>query len=194
MVQERIARSLMTENTENPTVLHLAQMSMNRSHPFKLELDAEQMSLMADALGILALKKARFEGAVHPEDGDNWRLEAKLGATVVQSCVVTLDPVTTRIDEDVVRKFRKDWPGVDTHLEEVEMPEDDTVDPLSDHIDLLAFIQEAIALALPPYPRSTETPLESAQYAPPGVTPMSDADAKPFAALAQLKGKMKGED
>ncbi|WP_420555932.1 YceD family protein [Roseovarius sp.] len=184
----------MSEKTENPTVLHLAQMSMNRSHPFRIEPDAPDMARMAEDLGILALKKVRLEGAMHPDDGENWKLEARLGATVVQSCVVTLDPVTTRIDEEIVRKFRKDWPGVDTDMEEIEMPEDETIDPLSDQIDLRAVLQEAIALALPPYPRSTGTPSENAQYAPPGVTPMTDADAKPFAALAKLKGQLKDGD
>lgn len=184
----------MTGKTENPTVLHLAQMSMNKPHPFRIEPDVPDMARMAEELGILALKKVRFEGAMYPEDAENWRLEAQLGATVVQSCVVTLDPLTTRIDEEIIRKFRKDWPGVDTELEEVEMPEDETIDPLVDHIDLKAIMQEAIALALPPYPRNTETPLESAQYAPPGVTPMTDADAKPFAALAKLKDQIKDED
>ncbi len=184
----------MTEKIENTTVLHLAQMAMNRPHPFRIEPDPTTMARMAEDLGILSLKKAVFEGAMHPDDGENWRLEARLGATVVQSCVVTLDPVTTRIEEPVTRKFRKDWPGVHTDQEEVEMPEDETIDPLSDHIDLLAFMQEAIALALPAYPRSTGQELGTARYAPPGVTPLTDADAKPFAALAKLKEQLKDDD
>jgi len=184
----------MTDKTENPTVLHVAQMSMNRSHPFRIELSTPEMAQMADNLGILALRKTRFEGALHPDGQENWRLEAKLGATVVQPCVVTLDPVTTRIEENVVRKFQKDWPGVDLEVEEVEMPEDETIDPLTDQIDLKSLLQEALALALPPYPRSTETPLDSVQFAPPGVTPLTDADAKPFAALAALKDQLKDKE
>ncbi|MGK7653041.1 MULTISPECIES: YceD family protein [unclassified Roseovarius] len=184
----------MTEKTENTNVLHLAQMAMNRPHPFRIAPDAPTMARMADDLGILALKKAVFEGAMHPDDGENWRLEARLGATVVQSCVVTLDPVTTRIEEPVIRKFRRDWPGVDTEQEEVEMPEDETIDPLTDRIDLGEMMQEAIALALPPYPRSTGQELGTARYAPPGVTPLTDADAKPFAALAKLKEQLKDDD
>ncbi|MFN3208506.1 MAG: YceD family protein [Roseovarius sp.] len=184
----------MTGNTENPTVLHLAQMSMNRPHPFRVEPDAPALAQMAEALDIPAIRKARFEGVLTPEDGGNWRLDARIGATVVQSCVVTLEPVTTRIDEDVVRKFRKDWPGVDPDAEEVEMPEDETIDPLPEKIDVTVLMQEAIALALPPYPRSTDTPLETARYAPPGVAPMTDAEAKPFAALAKLKDQLKDSD
>ncbi len=184
----------MADKTENPTVLHLAQMPANRAHRFLVEPSAPEMAQMAEDLGILAVKKLRLEGALHPEDGGDWRLEARLGATVVQSCVVTLDPVTTRLEEDVLRKYRKDWPGVDTDQEEVEMPEDETIDPLPDQIDLFAVIREAIALALPPYPRSTGTPLENSQFAPPGVTPLTDADAKPFAALAALRDQLKDGD
>ena len=35
-------------------------------------------------------------------------LEADLGATVVQSCVVTLDPVTTRVEETALRRYTPD--------------------------------------------------------------------------------------
>lgn len=184
----------MADKTENTTVLHVAQMSKNRSHPFRIEPAAPDLAQMAEELGVLALRKVRFEGVLHPDDRENWRLEAELGATVVQSCIVTLDPVTTRIEEPVIRKFRKDWPGIDPELEEVEMPEDETIDPLTAQIDLMALLQECVSLALPPYPRSTETPLESARFAPPGVAPLTDADAKPFAALAALKDQMKDND
>ena len=184
----------MTDKTENPTVLIVARLSANRPHPFRIEPTAPEAAQMAEELGVLALRKIRFEGALHPDGKANWRLEATLGATVVQSCIVTLDPVTTRIEETVTRKFQKDWPGVDTDAEEVEMPEDETIDPLEDEIDLIALLQEALALALPAYPRSTDAEMTAAQFAPPGVTPLSDADAKPFAALAALKDQMKNED
>ena len=70
----------------------------------------------------------------------------------------------------------------------VDPEEDDEIEPLTDRIDLGLVAVEALALALPPYPRT------------PGATLAGEADAapeddapKPFAALAALRGKLGGE-
>jgi hypothetical protein len=44
------------------------------------------------------VRKLRFIGTLEPEGAQDWRLTADLGATVVQPCVVTLAPVTTRLE------------------------------------------------------------------------------------------------
>ena len=49
---------------------------------------------------------------------------------------------------------------------------------------------EALALALPDYPRAPDATLENAQVTEPGIAPMSDEDARPFAALAGLRDKL----
>ena len=96
--------------------------------PVRLEPDAAGRAAVAAHLGIPALRKLRLEGRLAPEGRRDWRLDAILGATVVQDCVVTLDPVTTRIDEPVVRRYlaalEPPPPG------ESEMPEDDEAEPL----------------------------------------------------------------
>jgi hypothetical protein len=54
----------------------------------------------------------------------------RLGATVVQPCVATLAPVTTRIETGVTRRYLADWQ--EPEGEEAEMPEDDTTEALPD--------------------------------------------------------------
>ncbi|NNK79430.1 MAG: DUF177 domain-containing protein, partial [Litoreibacter sp.] len=49
---------------------------------------------------------------------------------------------------------------------------------------------EALSLALPAYPRAEGAELGETVFSEPGTDPMSDEDAKPFAALAALKNKM----
>jgi uncharacterized metal-binding protein YceD (DUF177 family) len=154
--------------------------------PFLVEPDAEARGALARRLGASAIRKLRFEGELRPEGKGDWRLEAKLGATVVQPCVVTLAPVTTRIDEAVERRFLAHWsepePGSET-----EMPEDDSVEPLGAEIDPAAVMEEALALALPDYPRAEDAELGAAVFSEPGAEPLTDAAAHPFAALAKLK-------
>ena len=78
---------------------------------------------------------------------------------------------------------------------EVEMPEDETIDPLGEQIDLWAVMTEALALALPAYPRADRAELETDSAIPPGAAPIEEEETKPFAALADLKKKLedKGE-
>ncbi len=154
--------------------------------PFRVEPDAEDRKALARRLGASAISKLRFEGELRPEGKRDWRLEARLGATVVQPCIVTLAPVTTRIDETVERRFLAHWsepePGSET-----EMPEDDSVEPLGAEIDPAAVMEEALALTLPDYPRAEGAELETSVFTEPGANPLTDEAVHPFAGLAKLK-------
>lgn len=168
--------------------LRLADLASGRPTAFDLSPTADERKAIAAELGIIAIKKLRFAGALVPQGRSDWTLTADLGATVVQGCVVTLDPVTTRIDEQVQRRYTNDLPQIDAA--EVEMPVDDTVDPLPDTLDLAEVMIEALALALPPYPRSDSADLGTAVFAEPGKAAMTDDDAKPFAGLGALRDSL----
>jgi len=148
---------------------------------FDLRPGPDDLAQLADALGLLGLSKVRLAGRAAPAQG-GVELDARLGATVVQPCSVTLAPVTTRIEEPVLRRY---LPGLALPEpgSETEMPEDDSLEPLPDTIDLDAVLAEALALALPPFPRAPGAELGTAAFAAPGVTPLTDADASPFAVL-----------
>ena len=176
--------------TKLPThILRLADLTNKRPSSFDLEPDHDVRALIADALGIIGLKKLRFHGKIAPEGSTDWALSADLGATLVQACVVTLDPVTTRIDEKVTRRYLADMPEVVGA--EFQMDGDDTTEALPATLDLYQVLIEALTLALPPYPRKSEVELTQSTYAAPGITPMTDDDARPFAGLAALKGALK---
>lgn len=174
------------------TVLALNRLSRNTPHDFALNPDAAARDAAADSLGIEGVRKLRFEGTLQAEGRADWVLEARLGATVVQACVVTLAPVTTRIDVDVTRRYLADF--VEPDGEEAEMPEDDTAEALPDRLNLQALMLEALALALPDYPRAEDAALTTRQFAAPGVAPMTDEDAKPLAGLAALRDALEAPD
>lgn len=159
--------------------------------PLRLEPDAAALERLAAEFGLLGLRKVRLEGTLVPEGRRDWRLEARLGATVVQPCVATLAPVTTRIDEDVARRFVEGY--VPPQEDEAEVPEDDSVEPLPDVLDLGALLAEALALALPLYPRAPGAEPGDVQAAPPGVAPLTDESVRPFAALKALRDRQDGE-
>jgi uncharacterized metal-binding protein YceD (DUF177 family) len=175
------------------TQIRLAELPTGRPTSFTLEPTITERKAFAQVLGIIALKKLKFEGILAPQGRTDWTLQAKLGATVVQECVVTLNPVTTRIDEGVNRAYMKEIAEIDAT--ELEMSQDDTIDPLPEMLDLAQVMIEALSLALPAYPRSKDAELGDMAVTAPGVTPMSGDDAKPFAGLGALsKSLVKKEE
>lgn len=168
------------------TRIPVRELQRARGAAFDLRPDAQGRRDLAGAMGLLGLRKLSFSGRIVPEGRSDWRLEGRLGATVVQPCVVTLEPVTTRIEEPVERVFLAD-PPPEPEGDEVEMPEDDTTEPLGNTIDLGAVMAEALALALPAYPRAPGAELGDARFAAPGATPLTDAEEKPFSGLRTLR-------
>ncbi len=109
-------------------------------------------------------------------------LDADLVADIVQSCVVTLEPVRTRIE----RKFSRDLhltPQARHPVKEIDIApvdEDGREEIASLRYDLAVPVLEELALAIEPYPRAPGVAFE----------PPPDPDAAelhPFAALRSLK-------
>lgn len=166
----------------------LPSAKVTRTVPFELTPDAATRAALAEEMGILGIKKLTLKGEIAPDGKKDLVLTGHLGATVVQSCVVTLESVTTRIDEPVLRRYVAGYEMPDEA--EVEMPEDESIEPLPAEIDLEAVMAEALALNLPPWPRAEGVEPVEIAVTEPGKVPMTDDDAKPFAALKSLKDKL----
>ena len=130
----------MTDNL----AFRVADLPQNQPTPFDLRPEDSERRALAEDLKLLGLRKLRFQGDVRASGKKDWALKGTLGATVVQPCVVTLDPVTTRLDVPVERLFTADFEYSEDP--EAEMPEDDSIEPLGTHIDLQQIMAEALAL------------------------------------------------
>ena len=129
-----------------PVVLRVAALSGRKATRFRFLPDAAARHAMAKDLGLLDLPALDMTGEIRPEGRGDFRLEARLTARAVQPCSVTLAPVPARVDETLVRRYLAtfEFPQAD----EVEIPEDDTTEPLPEVIDLAQVAAEALALAL----------------------------------------------
>lgn len=154
--------------------------------------DPAARKAISAALGLLDLPHMQFDGEIRPSGKRDLVLSGTLTALAIQPCSVSLEPVRTRINETVVRQYLADFQIADG--EEVEIPEDDTLEPLGETIDAAQVAIEALALALPLYPRAPGVDLGDVTVAAPGISPMSDADLKPFAGLAKLIDKSQSPD
>jgi uncharacterized metal-binding protein YceD (DUF177 family) len=161
----------------------------------EIEADAPARAAMAEIAGVrdissvhAAFDLSRRSGGVHVTG----RVQAKVG----QTCVVTLEPIESEIDEEVDLIFapaQEIAPQIDTDDGEsalVEAPE-----PIENGmIDLGRLATDVLYLAIDPYPRKQGAVFE------PQVT-ASDPEDHPFAALKALQtapekpapGKRKGK-
>jgi len=174
----------MKPNDISPYAYRAADLPTKKQTHFAYRPDGNERAVIASDLGLLSLKKLSFVGEISPLGRRDWRLTAKLGASIVQGCVVTLDPVPTRIDAVITREFHRELAAATG--DEFEMPADDEIEELGDYIDAYLIMQEALAIEMPDYPRSSKVKVEDLNFTEPGKQAMSDDDAKPFAALAAM--------
>jgi len=182
----------MTDPAPSRHAIRVSDLDASNSKAFEITPSSAELTQIQATLDLLGLRKVRLAGKLVPLGKRDWSLSAKLGATVVQPCVATLEPVTTRVETDVTRQFLSDFEDPDTP--EAEMPDDDTSEPLGIYIDPAAVLVEALSLALPLYPRAEGADETPYVHTKPGEKPMQDEDARPFAALAELMAKKEGDD
>lgn len=165
----------MPPKQSTPSVFRVADLRARKPTRFNLSPDVGARALLANELDILSVKQISFTGELRPTGRTDWLLEADLAAQVTQACVVTLAPVKATISEHVVRRYIAGL--TQPEGDEIEMPEDENAEPLAAVIDVGAVMAEALALALPLYPRAPDAD---------AALPEQEAPEKPFAGLADL--------
>jgi uncharacterized metal-binding protein YceD (DUF177 family) len=148
--------------------------------------NAEQRAAIAALGGLRSVASATASFDVVPIMNSRVKVSGRIRAAVGQTCVVTLDPIDSEIDEaiDLVFAPPSQIPEmadlvVDDLPPGVEPP--DPPEPIErGMIDLGRVATDALFLALDPYPRKPEVVFD------PPVEP-DDPDEHPFAALKALK-------
>jgi hypothetical protein len=112
---------------------------------------------------------------------DGLRVAGRVSATVVQSCVVTLEPIESEVDEAIELVFMPEAAlPADVPVLEASADATDPPEPLHNGVaDLGAAATEFLLLGIDPYPRKPGAVFAAA--AP------DDPASHPFAALAALK-------
>jgi len=172
-----------------PWILRLRHLDPKGDNRFDMRPDGAVCKDLAGFLGLSALRKLRLAGTLQQLENGDWKLDAMLGATVVQPCVVTDEPVTTRLDVPVTRIFSRSYSPIPEEDESV-FDGNDELEPLRHEIDMMAVLSESLSLAIPDYPRKADGTLEKTVSTPPDAAPIEEADTKPFASLAQLREKL----
>jgi hypothetical protein len=144
-----------------------------RSAPFSVVYDLARLSEAGADVKIAANPEQRMElarwadvGAVETFEAQvrlkrlsasRFEYQADLTADLVQSCVVTLEPVPARLVLDIVRSLHlvKMPRGVPASQPELPAPWDEGPEEIHDtRYDLAAPLLEEFSLAIDPYPRA----------------------------------------
>lgn len=129
---------------------------MEAVETFDIVADALERAALARRFGLDSLKALTASVTLTKiGDGRRVRLSANFSADVVQSCVVTLEPVPSRIEDSFVLVYDGDAGGPAEAEIVVLLKGQDSPEPWSGNvIDVGKAIAEHLALALDPYPRA----------------------------------------
>lgn len=164
--------------------VRLADVPSGGLHVRRRDLSEADARAFAAAIGVSGLRAFDLDIHVRPYRGDGLAVEGTVGAEVDQTCVVTLEPMVNRIEEEVEITFRPE-DKITTKL--VEDEEDGLSidashaadDPLvGGAIDAAAIAAEFLALGVDPYPRKPDAVFEK---------PEGTGESSPFAGLSKLK-------
>jgi hypothetical protein len=147
----------------------------------------DELARIARALDLVACASLTADYAIAPLFEGRYRVSGTLRAEIEQACVVTLEPVSSRIEERFEVTF---WPEDEMPAPQSgELDMDDEPEPepmLAGQIAVGRVAFECLAAAIDPFPRRAGAKLEVATAAAQGG---ADPSASPFAVLASIKAK-----
>jgi hypothetical protein len=174
------------EKTRNPWSVPVAMEDIPEAGlHIEIEAPAAARAELATVAGLRELPRlsAVFDLA---RRGAGVRVTGQVSARVGQTCVVTLEPVESDLEEPVELVFAP-APVEAAHTKgetaDIKASEDEPPEPLvGSQLDLGAIATEFLLLGVDPYPRKA-----GAEFAPPKA---DDGGARPFAALEALKKRL----
>jgi uncharacterized metal-binding protein YceD (DUF177 family) len=141
------------------------------------EADEGTLKDLAKRFGILEVVSLSGIAKVRPYRKAGLTVEGRFKAEVVQSCVVSLEPVHQTVEESFTQRYLPE------HMIAPDVPE--MKEPMTGNgVDLGEAVAERLALALDPYPRKPDAAFLATSEEP-GDAPESKPN--PFAALEKLK-------
>jgi uncharacterized metal-binding protein YceD (DUF177 family) len=144
----------------------------------------DELTRLAEWAGVDEVSRLAAHVVVRPQSRTRYLLEADLDANVVQSCVVTLEPVRTHIERHFERTLHlaprvSDFPDKGGQVPPASAGDEAPDEIESTRFDLSGPLREEFALAIDPYPRAPGVEFE----------PPTDADRpeSPFAILEKIR-------
>lgn len=158
----------------------------------EIEASPAERAAVAQRLDLIALRTLRATLRLRRRPDGLIRVSGRFAAEPVQRCVVSLEPVPARCDEELDLLYGESaavpQPGAEI---EIEIGAAGEPEPIEDgRIDLGEAVVQELAVNLDPYPRAPGAEIPDQLAAPGGEVRRKH----PFAALGKLKGETLEEE
>jgi len=161
----------------------------------RIEATPAECDALALRFGLIRLDALAAELRVSRSGDGRVRINGALSASVVQTCVVTLEPLPADVDETFAASFAPaalledaGLGGREVVVTVTDTPDEDEDDPEpfleGEQVDLGELVAQHLSLALAPYPRHPEAVLPATASAGPESDTATDRPQTPFADLA----------
>ncbi len=154
----------------------------------EISADAVERAALADRFDLCAVESldARLRLRCGPLPG-SVIVQGDVSADVVQTCVVTLEPVATHLDNSVALVFAPAVESDEAATVDIVVDANDPPEPLvGDAIDIGEVVAEHLALVLDPYPRAPGAALDQESSSNRSVD--RGETTNPFARLRETDG------
>ncbi|HLG87864.1 MAG TPA: DUF177 domain-containing protein [Alphaproteobacteria bacterium] len=145
-----------------------------------IEADSGERARLAERFGLVSLDRLDASVRIRRREGGNVRVAGQLAADIVQTCVITLEPFPSHIEDSFTVEYTEAPPEAKQDLSldlEYETPE-----PIEGGIiDVGELVAQHLSLALDPHPRAPGAELDQ-RWSDSGQN-----EPSPFAVLEKLK-------
>ncbi len=136
------------------------------------EAKPDERAALAKRFELLRLDSLKAELSVKPGRLDIVTVTGKITATFVQNCVVTLEPLTTRMKLDIDVTFvpagqaggNKQSKAQEADEDLDDAPDEDIETYSKDRIDLGEMVAQQMAVNIDPYPRKPDAALPATEF------------------------------
>lgn len=175
-------------------------------HALSISPDEEARKRLAQRLGLVSLDDLKADIVITRRPGEiAYHVEGHMTAGVTQSCIVTLEPVSSRIEDDFdawfadpegavsIARLRRERQSKSGYGEMPILSEQEDPEPIiNGKIDLGELVTQYLSLSINPYPHAEGVTFEVRDEG--GQRAVPEVIRNPFAALKDWKSKIAGED
>jgi hypothetical protein len=145
----------MSAGTATPEFSRIVTLDATTQPLIRLAIDAKpgECAALARRFGLEAITALRLDGELRAADSGMWRLAARVTSDVVQTCVVSLEPLPAHVDERFEIVFSDDGAAA-SGATELDIALDDAEPlPADGRLDVGEIAAQQLLLALEPFPR-----------------------------------------
>tara|TARA_X000001036_G_C20476692_1_gene723907 strand:+ start:301 stop:681 length:381 start_codon:yes stop_codon:yes gene_type:complete len=121
-----------------------------------------------------------------PSKNQIYELRASLKATFIQNCIITLDPIKTKIEREVnllfyEQKLERRKKNISIDIDTLDM------EPIQKELNIGDAMLEVLSLEVPLYPKKENLDFDGVTATASGLKPLDRTSDNPFISLEKLR-------